>query len=173
MSWQHVVCFLCDCFQIVYFILGSSYLHLFFGDRAEAVLGNWYLFQNFVICPDCQQRPWTQCWCLEFTCRGQALNSAQLWYVKLLLFNFLCLQNRQCCLCLWYNGAYNCVYRMDGKKLLSCFTVGFVDDALLKPLFAEEPFDLKTLVAIYRIVMRLSKFFFSSQFTQILVKDSS
>lgn len=50
---------------------------------------------------------------------------------------------------------------MDGKKLLSCFTVGFADGALLKPLFAEEPFDLKTLVAIYRIVMRLSsKLFF-------------
>lgn len=40
--------------------------------------------------------------------------------------------------------------------------MGFLDDALLKPLFTEEPFvtfDLKALLAVYRIVVSLYKFF--------------
>jgi len=50
---------------------------------------------------------------------------------------------------------------MDGKKLLSHFPLGVVDDAFLRPLFAEEPFvifDLKTLVVIYRTVTKLPSF---------------
>jgi len=73
-SWQYVVCSLCKCFQIVDFNLGSLYLHLLFGDYAEAVdvVGSWYLFQNLLGLhrPWQQQKPWTQGWCLEFTCRG-------------------------------------------------------------------------------------------------------